>query len=252
MTYPHSSVNNVYEENSIARPWRGASHGVCMDAGWLKGELEKPGRSQAALARFMRLEQAIVNRMANGKREIKAREADQIHAYLAGTERSTSDTKPATIARLNAAPGLQMLPIRFRVQAGAWLRADVYATQDYGEGPIPADPRIPAHAQWLEEVVGESMNNIIAPGLLVHVVDPITAGYTPRDGDLVIIERTRRQGAEIERSIKRVWRAGDGWEFRGDSSIAEFNDPIPLIAADNDDTDEVRIAGWVRHAIRRF
>lgn len=57
-----------------------------IDADWLKAELAKPGRSQSALARFMKLTTpAIVNRMVQGNRDISAREADQIRAYLAAT-----------------------------------------------------------------------------------------------------------------------------------------------------------------------
>lgn len=74
-----------------------------IDADWLKAELAKPGRSQSALARFMKLTTpAIVNRMVQGTRDISAREADQIRAYLAatgGTSRphigNTPDLPPA-------------------------------------------------------------------------------------------------------------------------------------------------------------
>lgn len=153
------------------------------------------------------------------------------------------------MGRLNASPALRMLPIRFRVQAGAWLQADVYATQDYGEGPTAGDPRIAPESQWLEEVVGESMNNVIKPGWLVHVVDAVAIEYTPRDGDIVVVERTRHQGAEIERSLKRVHIKGRRIELRGDSSVAEFNRPLS-VEGDGEDV-EIRIAGWVKHSIQR-
>lgn len=48
----------------------------------LKAELDKPGRSQAALAREMGLDAAAVNRIVNGKREVKAREVVSIADYL--------------------------------------------------------------------------------------------------------------------------------------------------------------------------
>lgn len=51
----------------------------------LKAALDVEGRSQAALARFLGVEQSAVNRMVNGKREIKARELHAIQRYLAGT-----------------------------------------------------------------------------------------------------------------------------------------------------------------------
>jgi phage repressor protein C with HTH and peptisase S24 domain len=72
-----------------------------IDPEWLKTELAKPGRSQSALARFMKLSSAaIVNRMAQGTRDISAREADQIRAYLAATSghRDPDEASPPTIA----------------------------------------------------------------------------------------------------------------------------------------------------------
>jgi len=63
---------------------------LAIDSEWLKAELEKPGRSQSALARALGLgSAAIVNRMANGTRGISAKEADSIRAYLARTDRSS-------------------------------------------------------------------------------------------------------------------------------------------------------------------
>lgn len=65
---------------------------LAIDPEWLKAELDKPGRSQSALARFMKFSSAaIVNRMCTGKREITAREADQIRAYLAATGSTTHE-----------------------------------------------------------------------------------------------------------------------------------------------------------------
>jgi phage repressor protein C with HTH and peptisase S24 domain len=64
---------------------------LAIDPDWLKDELDLPGRSQSALARFLKLgSAAIVNRMCKGTREISAKEADQIRAYLAATARPAS------------------------------------------------------------------------------------------------------------------------------------------------------------------
>lgn len=55
----------------------------------LKEELDRPGRSQSALARHMKMPASVVNRMANGTRDIKAREVPAIQAYLDATPPST-------------------------------------------------------------------------------------------------------------------------------------------------------------------
>lgn len=51
----------------------------------LKAELDRPGRSQAALAREMGLDTSAINRIVNGKREVKAREVIAIKDYLERT-----------------------------------------------------------------------------------------------------------------------------------------------------------------------
>jgi hypothetical protein len=243
MTLPHMPGQACYEVLSVADVCGAPSYvGAMIDAAGLKEELKKPGRSQSALARFMRLDQASVNRICAGTRQIKLSEASQIEAYLKATSRGLEAAMPPS------AQAVQMLPIRHRVQAGAWLQADLYRHHDYGEGPIPADPRLPVESQWLEEVVGESMNRVLPSGALIHVFDAIAIDYTPRDGDLVVVERSRHQGREIERSVKQVRMHGRSIEFIGNSNLPEFNEPIPYREGSEDDV-VVRIAGWVRHSI---
>lgn len=59
---------------------------LSIDPETLKLELEKPGRSQTALANFLHFSSpAIVNRMCKGERKISADEADRIRLYLEGT-----------------------------------------------------------------------------------------------------------------------------------------------------------------------
>lgn len=55
---------------------------------WLKDRLAQPGRSQSALARHMGLDSSAINRLVNGKRELKAREVEQIWQYLSRTAAS--------------------------------------------------------------------------------------------------------------------------------------------------------------------
>lgn len=124
------------------------------------------------------------------------------------------------------------LPVCFRVQAGAWIETD-YAEQEY---PSPAQPVVPDPAygdypQWLEQVVGDSIDREIQPGSFAHVVDVIEMGYAPREGDFVVVERTRDQGRLRERSIKQVEIRRDGtvelWPRSHNpawSSPLQFND----------------------------
>lgn len=226
-----------------------------MDSDDLISALKERKVPHQAIADAIGRDRSAATKMLAGSRSIKINEVEALKALLdkyegvqrlsAGHEYVVAEAGSNYVSQ----PSLHFLPIRFRVQAGAWLQADAYATQDYGEGPIPADPRVSADAQWLEEVVGESVNRIVQAGMLVHVVDPVAVGYTPREDDLVIVERKRLQGREIERTLKKVRLGAQGWEFWGDSTFDEFNVPIRI---DDELEGEVRIAGWVRHAIKRL
>jgi len=83
----------------------------------LGAALALPGRSQAALARYMGLDQSAVNRIVTGLRQVKLPEAAKIEAYLAATARSapTSPLALKVAARLRA---LGLTPITAAVRAG--------------------------------------------------------------------------------------------------------------------------------------
>ena len=99
---------------------------------------------------------------------------------------------------------LDRLPVRYRVGGGAWVEVDDYAQGDYGAIEISPDPRFPFNMQWLEQVEGDSMNRIYPEGTYLHVVDAIYLGYEPKEGDVVIVERSRDGGLLKERSAKQV------------------------------------------------
>ena len=55
---------------------------MLMDLKWLAEMLERPGYSQAGLARALGKDAAAVNRMLKGERQIKANELPVITGYL--------------------------------------------------------------------------------------------------------------------------------------------------------------------------
>jgi transcriptional regulator with XRE-family HTH domain len=148
---------------------------------------------------------------------------------------------------------LMLLPVRDRVQAGAWLLADDTG-QDYPRTyPAARDARFPNADQWLSEVVGDSVNRLgINHGDLVHLVDATGIGYSPRSDDIVEIERLRFDGAERELTLKQVEVRGDRVLFWPRSTNARWTEPVVLLEDVAEEAVEVRIRGLVLASIRRF
>lgn len=170
----------------------------------------------------------------------------------------TSDETWAPVKRKGAAPVVGpeiMMPVRFEVAAGAWKEHEDYDTSGEVE-MMPATLVEPFQAfpQWLERVRGDSMDRIIPADSLVHVVDAIAMHYVPADGDIVVVERTRAQGALVERSLKQlaVLKKG-GLELWPRSHNPRWDKPLVLAEHhDNDDDTVVQIVGLVIRSYQHF
>jgi Predicted transcriptional regulators len=145
------------------------------------------------------------------------------------------------------------LPILFKVAAGTWLAQDELWDEPIGSDRVPIAPEYARWPQWLELVQGDSVDKLLPDGALVHVVDAIEMGYTPKDADLVVVTRTRAQGAFIERSLKQVVITPFGIELWPRSHNPRWDQPLNYTAGaeDHDDT-VVQIVGKVIRGIMRF
>jgi transcriptional regulator with XRE-family HTH domain len=147
------------------------------------------------------------------------------------------------------------IPVRERIQAGAWLTIDDDSTSPtrshYPAGP---DPRYARSDQWLSEVVGDGANGLsILDGDLVHLVDAIDINYSPRTGDIVEVERSRFGRSEIELTIKEIEVTPEGVRLWPRSTNPRHRDPIVLTSGHlAGDEVQVRISALVLAAIRRF
>jgi hypothetical protein len=147
---------------------------------------------------------------------------------------------PRRPVRANA----RLLPVRYVVQAGAWLEVDEMAQARLKSPPVAADPGFPADAQWLELVRGDSVDLFYPEGSWVHVVDAIAIGYAPRDEDFVSVERKRQQGGLIERSLKQIAMKGRKVELWPRSRNPKWKAPLELVDDGGEDTT-VEIAALV-------
>jgi SOS-response transcriptional repressor LexA len=242
MTVPHGKARGFviagYDTSAIAdgacvgfyvSPMDG-SISAAMDPAWLKAELEKPGRSQSALARFMEVAPETVNRICNGKRQIKAAEADQIRAYLSAT---TLNGDYATISRLPPRPiPTAELIVRGTVEAGSWREVPIV---DYAEAEtLPAPRFLVDQGAFALKVSGPSMNMHYPEGSYV-VVQPWHGGPLPI-GKHVVVERSRPDGL-VETTVKQLVEADDGKL----QLIPRSNHPAHQAPVPYDDVDGVTV-----------
>jgi transcriptional regulator with XRE-family HTH domain len=142
------------------------------------------------------------------------------------------------------------LMVLHRAKAGTWIEAD-FAVDDYVMPPRPVnrDPRFPRARQWLELVDGDSINRLIADGEYAIVVSAHDVNYSPRQGDLVIVERRRNGGHLRERSVKQVAIHPDDGSVQlwPRSTNPKWSEPLVVTdgAQDNLETLEVEIVGVV-------
>lgn len=213
MTYHHAAVKDHavigYDKSAIATPRPDTvsvlrvdgSQTSGMEPAWLKAELERPGRSQSALARFMGVVPEIVNRIVNGRRRIQAHEADQIRAYLTGTGTG------AAIPHISPKPSpTAALPVRGTVEAGSWR--EVTLDTDFHEPEtLPAPRSLVDSGAFALRVSGPSMDRLYPAGSFV-IVQPWHGGAMPV-GRRVVVERTRPDGL-VETTVKELVRSASG------------------------------------------
>lgn len=160
---------------------------------------------------------------------------------------STDVVRPSRVAPA-------FLPVKYRVRAGAWVEMDASAqVLPAAAQPVSPDERYVQWPQWLELVEGDSIDLLIKSGSFAHVVDAIEMGYAARDGDLVVVERRRDDGALRERTIKQVAMVGRRIELWPRSTNPQWQSPLIISAGVRAAEDvEVEIVGLVVGAYSSF
>lgn len=201
-----------------------------VDRDSLRASIKASGRSARALSLDAGLGATAIKDILSGKsQDPGAGTLSAIAAQLDVDPASLLIRDSRTLAPPSRRPSLKYLRVRYRVQAGHWIEDDSLS-QDFigGSYPVVEDSRYAGFPQWLEEVVGDSINERIRPGAFAHVVDSIEIGYSPRDGDFVVIERRRDQGALRERSIKQVVATPEGVEFWPRSTNPKWSEKLAM------------------------
>lgn len=215
---------------------------------WLNQVIAEKGLSAAAWAKKAGVAASTVQRAIKPSYEFVT--SSRTLAKLA----EAAGAPPPTLTDVREAQLVpRFLPVRYRVQAGQWIETDTEEPFDACQ-PVAPDPRYSEFSQWLELVVGDSINTKIADGGYAHVVDAIEMGYAPRFGDYVVVERRRAGGLLRERTIKQIAFSADGHvELWPRSTNPKWNGPLILTdgARERDDI-EIEVVGLVIGAYSAF
>lgn len=196
-----------------------------MDLNWLRSQLERPGYSQAELARRLGLAPSGVSKILIGKRKIIAHEADIIREYV-GSPPGTADTVGHDGAlphddqgqEFRAAPNAEFtnkappLPARQEMDKdvpvyGTVVGGDMSNHADFElNGTIVDYVRRPPRLRGRADVFaaytqGESMLYWREPGQLIY----FEKARPPRAMDYVLVELKPHNGDEVRPAlIKRL------------------------------------------------
>lgn len=169
---------------------------------WLKRTLQEKGLSVEQWARDAKVHKSTIFRALKPSWHYVTSSRTLAKLAIAANVTPPSLTQVKDSGSLRVHP--RFLVVRHKVQAGYWLEVDSTVQAITAQYPVAPDPRYATIEQWLEQVVGDSMDREIPEGAFAHVVDAIGLGYSPATGDLVIVERRRAGGLLRERTIKQV------------------------------------------------
>lgn len=163
-----------------------------MLAKWLETALKTAGRSQRELADAIGVDESVVSKMINRRREIKATELIKIAAYL---------EVPLPVGETRVAPTVSV-PVVAHVAAGVWRdRGAVSMSEPITVPAVPAQ-RYKHMTQRAVRVDGLDFARTVPPGSFVIFVPFDEVRREPMAGDIVYVERTR--GDLVEYSLRRV------------------------------------------------
>lgn len=189
---------------------------------------------------------------------------DSINKYLRG---DVDNPRGNALARLAEAVGTtetflrtgfterkplstEVIPFRGKVAAGLWREVDegdLAPVEWLAFNPVP---HYPDGAVYCLTVEGDSIDKVAPDGYTLVCVDLYASGISIRDGDLVIVERSKQQAGLIETTAKRVHIVPGGKELRPESTNPKWQ---PYFVPDraNDDAEQVRIIARVEYVMRR-
>ncbi len=193
-----------------------------MDTKWFKSRLAEKGQSQAALARYMGLDPAMVSLMLRGKRSMKTSEAARIAQFLGS---SVEEIVFRTGADVRGVAGTGAIPMLGQVNEDGQVRIDenselrISAPADLPEGCIALRARTFGTSWALLDgwiFFAAYRNEMIAPDVVgrLCVVAPkqggvllrfVHRGYSPECFNLTGLFGGTQEDVAVEAAAPVVW-----------------------------------------------
>lgn len=230
---------------------------------WLRENLAATGRGgKARLATRLGLRADAITRMLNdepGKevRRVSADELIKIAEFFGKAPPALSAASQNGEIKETAGRSVG-IHVAGSVRAGVFREVDQIAAEAGDEDSmiyLPADNLFPEARLMAFDVEGDSMNALkprpILPGdrIICVAFEDIEDHFTLRDGQVVVVERSRDGGMMREWSVKQIELYQDRTEFHPRSTNSA-NKPI-IVPRDHSATtgEMVRIIGLVRRVV---
>jgi len=190
------------------------------------------GLTQEQLAERAGVSRITINRIE--KKDALSRKQAKLFAPVLGVDEETLILGQQTADTFERSKsGLGSVPVIGEVAAGIWLEVDVFDEPRLEPIPTVLDARYPPESQFALIVRGPSINRTAKDGAILLCVS-MDSGISINDGDLVIVERTRAQGAMVETTAKFVKRRNGGYELWPHSTDPRYQEPLFI---NEDETD---------------
>lgn len=228
----------------------------------LKTLRDAKGLSQAQLAGMVGAKQQSIDQIERGEVRRPRTLPEIARALETSTDYLTGLTDHPTAGDVKGPVEVDLPKTRIgfggKVGAGGFLAVDEYFQQD--EQPVPQgifpDPAYAKLHQYAWLVEGDSMDEAGIPnGTWVVAADYIDFRDQVREldnGDVVIVERSRYQDSERERTIKEVQFARSAMRLVPRSSNPRHREIVIPLDREAEDDVEVRVLAVVLLGVQTF
>jgi transcriptional regulator with XRE-family HTH domain len=220
----------------------------------IKQIIDSKATNPFATARVAGVDAATLRNILGGRsKDPGVYKVYEIAKALGTTIEDVIDREGLGANEFKSAAAMPELPIVYKTGAGNWVETDDFAQTFLEENGDRALITYADCKQWYEVMEGDSMNQLIPEGALLHVVDTKDFPYVPRHGNIVIVERRKQGGFMRERTVKQIEMTLQGIELWPRSTNPRWRGPIAMTETDDhDESIHAEIVGLVKRAVLRF